>query len=285
MLLTTWGFHYVFFLTGWHCVLATVLTQILSRTTDLLPGVAKGVVTWSHFLYRIVPMSVLFVISLVLGNMAYSYISLAYIQMVKAFTPVPLLLLSFIAGLEKPSLIVFCIVVVVSAGVTMSSVGELKFSMVGFIIQVSAVFADCFRMIILNLALKDLGLDSLSLLYYTAPPSAALLVLGFFVFEAASFDSSILTLTFSAMLFVNGLLAFSLNIAAIYLIGSTSAVVIAISGPLKDILIVVLSVLMFGSPITYLQVHNRFRSIPRDSNQVFFIVFYRSEDLQCRLRV
>lgn len=275
----------MFFLTGWHCVLATVLTQILSRTTDLLPGVAKGVVTWSHFLYRIVPMSVLFVISLVLGNMAYSYISLAYIQMVKAFTPVPLLLLSFIAGLEKPSLIVFCIVVVVSAGVTMSSVGELKFSMVGFIIQVSAVFADCFRMIILNLALKDLGLDSLSLLYYTAPPSAALLVLGFFVFEAASFDSSILTLTFSAMLFVNGLLAFSLNIAAIYLIGSTSAVVIAISGPLKDILIVVLSVLMFGSPITYLQVHNRFRSIPRDSNQVFFIVFYRSEDLQCRLRV
>jgi len=108
--------------------------------------------------------------------MAYSYISLAYIQMVKAFTPVPLLLLSFVAGLEKPSIIVFCIVVVVSAGVTMSSVGELKFSAVGFFIQISAVFADCFRMIILNLALKDLGLDSLSLLYYTAPPSALMLL-------------------------------------------------------------------------------------------------------------
>lgn len=199
--------------------------------------------------------------------------------MVKAFTPVPLLLLSFVAGLEKPSLIVFCIVVVVSAGVTMSSVGELKFSTAGFLIQLTAVFADCFRMILMNVMLKDLNLDSLSLLYYTAPPSAVMLVIGFFVFEAPTFDSSILTFSFGVTLFFNGLLAFSLNIAAIYLVGSTSAVVMAISGPLKDILIVLISVAVFHSPITALQVPTNRLAIlffPHSNNSIsnIYIIAY-----------
>lgn len=56
--------------------------------------------------------------------------------MVKAVTPVPLLLLNFLAGKEKPSWMQFSIVIVVSVGVVMASVGELNFSLVGFIIQV-----------------------------------------------------------------------------------------------------------------------------------------------------
>jgi drug/metabolite transporter (DMT)-like permease len=60
--------------------------------------------------------------------MAYKYISLAYIQMVKAFTPVPMLLLSFAFGREVPSFVRLGIVLIVSAGVTMSSIGELRFA-------------------------------------------------------------------------------------------------------------------------------------------------------------
>ena len=56
--------------------------------------------------------------------------------MVKAITPVPLLVLNFMAGREKPSLMQFIIVIVVSFGVILASVGELQFSLVGFIIQV-----------------------------------------------------------------------------------------------------------------------------------------------------
>lgn len=56
--------------------------------------------------------------------------------MVKAVTPVPLLLLNFMAGREKPSLLQLCIVLLVSLGVAMASVGELNFSTIGFAIQV-----------------------------------------------------------------------------------------------------------------------------------------------------
>lgn len=254
VLLTTWGFRFPCLLTTWHCALATVLTQLLARTSKLLPSVEKGTVTRSDYFLRILPMAVCFAFGLVAGNMAYAYISLAYIQMIKAFTPVPLLLLSFVSGLEKPSLVLFAIVLVVSAGVTLSSVGELQFSMVGFLLQFSAVLVDCFRMILMNLLLKDLNLDSLSLLYYTAPPSAVLIFCGFLFFEAQSLSYGAFTPALCVALVFNGLLAFTLNIAVIYLVSSTSAVVMSVSGPLKDILIVVISVLVFHSPVTLTQV-------------------------------
>ena len=58
--------------------------------------------------------------------------------MVKAVTPVPLLILNFITGRENPSWMQFIIVIMVSMGVIMASVGELHFSLVGFLIQVHA---------------------------------------------------------------------------------------------------------------------------------------------------
>jgi hypothetical protein len=109
---------------------------------------------------------------------------------------------------------------------------------------------DCIRMLIMDYMLKDLALDSLSLLYYTAPPSAAMIFAGFVAFEAPVFYFEVFTPALTTMLLLNGLLAFSLNIAVIYLVSSTSAMVMSISGPIKDIMIVMISVLVFGAPVT-----------------------------------
>jgi len=254
MVLTTWGFHYPFFLTTWHCVLATILTQVLSRTTHMLVGVEKGTVTRRDILLRILPMSIFFASGLVLGNMAYQYISLAYIQMIKAFTPVPMQLLSFAVGKEKPSIIQLGIVLVVSFGVTMSSIGELNFSLIGFVIQFSAVLGDCCRVTIMDMMLKDLNLDTLSLLYYTAPMSAVMISAGFIVFEMATFDVTVFSPDLCFMLLLNGLLAFSLNLAVMYVVSTTSGMIMSICGPIKDISIVFVSVLVFATPVSGLQV-------------------------------
>ena len=220
----------------------------------MLPSVEKGTVTRRDIFTRILPMSVFFASGLVLGNMAYRYISLSYIQMIKAFTPVPLLLLNFAVGKEKPSILQMGIVLVISFGVILSSLGEMNFSWTGFIIQFTAVLGDSCRVMIMDLMLRDLNLDSLSLLYYSAPTSACLIFTGFMLFERATFDVAVFTPDLCFMLLLNGLLAFSLNIAVIYLISSTSGMVLTVSGPMKDILIVMMSVAIFGAPVTGLQV-------------------------------
>eukprot|EP00601_Ochromonadales_sp_CCMP2298_P013351 CAMPEP_0173250712 /NCGR_PEP_ID=MMETSP1142-20121109/19735_1 /TAXON_ID=483371 /ORGANISM="non described non described, Strain CCMP2298" /LENGTH=311 /DNA_ID=CAMNT_0014183497 /DNA_START=33 /DNA_END=965 /DNA_ORIENTATION=- len=253
-LLTTWGFSKPFFLTTWHMLFATLMTQILARTTSLLPAVASGRVSWHDYWTKIVPPGIFFATGLVLGNMAYGYISLAFIQMIKSFTPVPALLLTFVTGRQEPSLPLLGIVVVISGGVVLSTVGEMHFRLVGFIIQMSAVFSDCLRMVYTEAVLKDLNLDTLSMLYYHAPTCAVIIGVGFLIFEAPSFDVGLFTPALCVLLLLNAMLAFSLNFAALYLMSGSSTVVVSVSGPLKDILIVCLSVLIFHTPVTITQV-------------------------------
>lgn len=61
-------------------IISTILTQILRRTTDLLPGVKEGKVDASVIQKRIFPIAVLFAISLICANKAYLYLSVSYIQ-------------------------------------------------------------------------------------------------------------------------------------------------------------------------------------------------------------
>lgn len=72
-----------------------------------------------------------------MGNLAYQYLSVAYIQMIKSINPVPLLLLYYAFGMEKYSFVQIVAVVIITTGVWISSIGELRFSWLGFTLQVS----------------------------------------------------------------------------------------------------------------------------------------------------
>ena len=95
-------FPFPMFLCTWHMVFATVCTQIMARTTNMLPGVkevrprdqtchicllinflhsyAQGKVDAEAMKNKIVPVSAFFAVSLVMANKAYIYLSVSYIQ-------------------------------------------------------------------------------------------------------------------------------------------------------------------------------------------------------------
>lgn len=254
LLLTTWGFKFPFFLTMWHMIFATVVTQVLSRTTTMLPAVKENRVSYNEYLRKFIPMSLLYAISLVLGNSAYKFISVAYIQMLKSSSPVIVLLLAICAGREKPSLVQLLITFTISLGVILATVGELKFNLLGFMIQFSAVFCECSRSLIMDLLLANKKIDSLSMLYYMAPFSSLTLAIGFLYMESAQLLEAKFTPNLLVALFLNGCLSFSLNIAVIMVINNASVIVMSACGPLKDILLVVLSVPFFRTEVSSLQV-------------------------------
>ena len=254
LLLTTWGFKFPFFLTMWHMIFATVVTQVLSRTTTMLPAVKENRVSYNEHMRKFIPMSLLYAISLVLGNSAYKFISVAYIQMLKSSSPVIVLLLAICAGREKPSLVQLLITSTISLGVILATVGELKFNLLGFMIQFSAVFCECSRSLIMDLLLANKKIDSLSMLYYMAPFSSLTLAIGFLYMESAQLLEAKFTPNLLVALFLNGCLSFSLNIAVIMVINNASVIVMSACGPLKDILLVVLSVLFFRTEVSSLQV-------------------------------
>jgi drug/metabolite transporter (DMT)-like permease len=164
------------------------------------------------YLYRFLPISVFFAGGLTLGNSAYQYLSVAYIQMLKSFTPVPMLLVGVLLGKEHPSWQQFIVVLVVSGGLALSTEGELSFSVDGFVLQCLAMLCDVCRINLLDMYIASAKLDSLSTLYYYAPASFVLILIGFFVLEANNFPYAQLSFGFWCLLLLNGLVSLGLNV-------------------------------------------------------------------------
>lgn len=74
---------YPILLTSWHLVFATVMTQIMARTTKFLDGRKTVKMTGKVYLRAIVPIGVFFSMSLICGNLTYLYLSVSFIQMLK----------------------------------------------------------------------------------------------------------------------------------------------------------------------------------------------------------
>lgn len=174
--------------------------------------------------------------------------------MLKAFTPVAVLLFSYLSGLEQTTMMEVYIVTVICVGVALTSVGESFFSWAGFTFQSLAILAESSRLVLINVLMKQLKLDPLSLLYYIAPLCTIFIGIACLIFEARDLPlERMQSLDFIGILCINGIVAFTLNVAVVLLIGNTSALVLTLAGIIKDILLVFLSVTVFGSPVTPLQ--------------------------------
>jgi hypothetical protein len=206
--------------------------------------------------------------------------------MLKAFTPVAVLLFSFFSGLEKTSVMELYIVGVICLGVALTSVGETFFSWLGFTFQSLAIVAESSRLVLTNLLMRQLKLDPLSSLYYIAPMSAVLIAVPFLYFEYALLPfERMYTTEFATTMLINAAVAFTLNVAVVLLISNTSALVLTLAGIVKDIMLVVLSVVVFASPVTPLQyagygvallglnLHKEFKKNPeRISNLISYLL-------------
>lgn len=83
-LYNTLEFKFPVFLVSWHLVFATIGTRVLARTTHLLDAAKETKVSREVYIRSILPIAMLFCGSLILSNKAYLYLSVSFIQMLKA---------------------------------------------------------------------------------------------------------------------------------------------------------------------------------------------------------
>lgn len=246
------NFPYPVFLTTFHMALNTVGTRLLARYTRLMDGLRDVEMTSERWYKNILPIGALFSGSLVLSNMAYLTLSVSFIQMLKAFTPVAVLLISFAFGLKQMSGTLTAIVCAISFGVATASYGEVEFAMEGFICQILAIGFESSRLVMIQVLLQGLKMDPLVSLYYFAPVCAAInaCLIPFTEGFAPFLDLGKLG---PFVLLTNGGVAFGLNVAAVFLIGAASSLVLTLAGVVKDIMLIVGSMVFFQSTITPLQ--------------------------------
>ncbi|KAK0553864.1 hypothetical protein OC846_000760 [Tilletia horrida] len=246
------NFKYPIFLTTWHMFVATLGTRLLARYTTLLNGLRDVEMTRERWLKNILPIGALFSGSLVFSNMAYLTLSVSYIQMLKAFMPVAVLLLSFAAGLKAVSGTLLAIVLTISGGVALASYGELHFVYSGFIQQCIAIGFESSRLVMIQILLQGLKMDPLVSLYFFAPVCAALNTVLLFAFEGlAPFENLYRVGAF--VMITNAGVALGLNIAMVFLIGAASSLTLTLAGLFKDILLIFGSMFLLGSTVTQIQ--------------------------------
>eukprot|EP00879_Flechtneria_rotunda_P019034 GHRR01019985.1.p1 GENE.GHRR01019985.1~~GHRR01019985.1.p1 ORF type:complete len:189 (+),score=38.90 GHRR01019985.1:336-902(+) len=78
-----------------------IFSYILCHVTQTIE--AKAVITRSYWIKRILPVGFFMASTLWAGNLVYLYLSVSFIQMLKAFTPVITMIALFMAKLETPT--------------------------------------------------------------------------------------------------------------------------------------------------------------------------------------
>ncbi|OIW29613.1 TPT-domain-containing protein [Coniochaeta ligniaria NRRL 30616] len=260
-LIDTAGFRYPILLTTWHLLFATLATQLLARTTTLLSARHSVPLTGRLYLRAVIPIGLVYSASLVCSNLTYLYLSVAFIQMLKAAAPVAVLFVAWVWGVENPTLRRVLNVCVVVLGVVLASVGEVAFSWTGVMYQIGGIGFEAMRLVMVQVLLsedkgdgrKGASMDPLVGLYYFAPVCAVMNMLVAAMVEWPRFDPADVGRAGWGMLFLSGVVAFMLNVASVFVIGKTSGLAMCLTGILKNILLVIASVVIWKTAITPLQ--------------------------------
>lgn len=282
-------------LTTYHLSLASILTQFMARWTKVLNGRHKIKMNRHVYMRAIVPIGVTFSLSLICNNLAYLYLSVAFIQMLKATTPVAVLLSGWLLGVSRADVKVLFNVSIIAFGVLLASIGEIDFVLVGVLFQLSGIIFEALRLSLVQKILSaEYKMDALLSIYYYAPICALLNFMVALVFEVPRVSVADFANVGLFNFVVNGTFAFLLNVAAVSLvslhpdsacgslfssrfapyiyiyivisypffklltpfpsqIGKTSAVVLTLCGVLKDIILVVASMIIWNTQVTLLQ--------------------------------
>jgi len=210
----------------------------------------------------VAPIGVAFAANLVCANIAYKFLSVAFLQMMKETNLVIVYLFSLLASIERfaqwhMQVIVFAIF---SAMLTIR--GELHFSLTGFLVQGTGQIFEASRIVALGVLLSGKKLDALSCVLILSP--ACFVTLGCFLGVTAALPESSVPpalalppmdklYDFAPLLLLNCCFAFALNVSSTLMIKYTSAVSYIFVGVLKDVVAVIVSVFVLKEEVSAIQ--------------------------------
>ncbi|KAF6262848.1 hypothetical protein COO60DRAFT_1674179 [Scenedesmus sp. NREL 46B-D3] len=212
------------------CALGLVGTSIVSwtavRVLRIVP--ANTPVSLRFFVTRIMPTGLFQALAMQLGNTAYLHLSVAFVQMLKAFTPCSTMLFAFAFKLERPTARLIASVGIITLGVVVASYGEGNFSLVGVTASVLSMLCEGLRLVMMQSLVSRRSFQPLEhLTNLTSHPRYVL---------------------------ASAVAGFGVNAAAMAVITLASALTLKVLGIFKDIGLVVYGVTMLGEHVGHTQV-------------------------------
>ncbi|KAL0394265.1 UNVERIFIED_CONTAM: putative sugar phosphate/phosphate translocator [Sesamum latifolium] len=196
------------------------------------------------YLSSVVPIGALYSLSLWLSNSAYIYLSVSFIQMLKALMPVAVYSIGIMFKKDSYKSSTMFNMLAISVGVAIAAYGEAKYDSWGVFLQLGAVVFEATRLVMIQILLtsKGINLNPITSLYYVAPSCFAFLAIPWLIVEYPLLKQQSSGFHFDFVIFgTNSLCAFALNLAVFLLVGKTSALTMNVAGVVKDWLLIAFS--------------------------------------------
>ncbi|KAK4391660.1 putative sugar phosphate/phosphate translocator [Sesamum angolense] len=227
-------------LTMIHMAFCSSLAYILVRILKVVDPVTMS---WDLYVKSVIPIGLLYSLSLWLSNSAYIYLSVSFIQMLKALMPVAVYTIGVMFKKESFKSETMANMISISIGVAIAAYGEAKFDSMGVVLQLGAVAFEATRLVMIQILLTSRGisLNPITSLYYVAPCCMVFLFLPWVYVEYPILtEKSSFHLDF-VIFGTNSFCAFALNLAVFLLVGKTSALTMNVAGVVKDWLLIAFS--------------------------------------------
>ncbi|XP_022867843.1 probable sugar phosphate/phosphate translocator At2g25520 [Olea europaea var. sylvestris] len=227
-------------LTMIHMAFCSSLAFIAVRMLKLVDPVSLSL---HVYLKSVLPIGALYSLSLWFSNSAYIYLSVSFIQMLKALMPVAVYTIGILFKKDALKSNTMGNMLAISLGVAVAAYGEAKYDSWGVFLQLGAVLFEATRLVMIQILLtsKGINLNPITSLYYVAPSCLAFLSIPWIIVEYPVLKQNS-GFHFDFVIFwTNSLCAFALNLAVFLLVGKTSALTMNVAGVVKDWLLIAFS--------------------------------------------
>ncbi|KAG8077923.1 hypothetical protein GUJ93_ZPchr0007g4562 [Zizania palustris] len=258
-----WKFPAPFLMNTVHFTMQAVASRVIVwfQQRGLERGGSR--MSWRDYFLRVVPTALATALDINLSNISLVFITVTFATMCKSAAPIFILLFAFLFRLEKPSFNLLGIMLIVSFGVLLTVAKETEFNLWGFIFIMLAAVMSGFRWCMTQILLQkeEYGLKNpFTLMSYVSPVMAiatAILSIAMDpwhdVRASHFFDNSTHIIRSSLLMLLGGALAFFMVLTEYVLVSVTSAVTVTVAGIVKEAVTILVAVLFFDDPFTWLK--------------------------------
>lgn len=245
-------FPYPMFLSGMGVLVSGFFAQILvgcGYVNIEKPEAVTGSLYWK----RVLPVGVAYAGTLALGNYTYLFLDVGFIQMLKSFTPVVVMIGLYFSGIEIPSRAIVISIVIISIGTALTCSFTPNASSFGILIMFMSEVAEATRLIFTQFFLKDLKFGVVESQYVLAPASAGCLFAASLFCEVPTMYSNggflVLMNHPWSFLAASGM-GLIVNFLSYFVIQVTSSLTLKVLGTFRNILVIFIGVGFYGEQVT-----------------------------------
>lgn len=248
------AFHFPLALTAIHFAVQAVLSY---AAVDVFGATARvPFAPPSDYWRKCAPVALVFCANIVAGNVSLRLVPVSFMQTVKSATPAATALMQLLLTGKRLTPLALLSLVPVVGGVALASFAEVSFDAFGFAAALLSCFLTATKFVLSAEMLHGrYQFNPIQLLYYMAPPSAALLLPLAVAFEGAGVAQWHAAAEANGVAFpmalplLSGVFSFLLNVSMFAVLARTSSVSLCVCGNLKVVLVIWLSIVVFRNPV------------------------------------